>query len=61
MKIKSVYTYAFAFAVGLAAVAAQAADSYLPFTLASNDAGKIADKLEATKTALTSNGFVIAG
>ena len=61
MKIKSVYTYAFAFAVGLAAVAVQAADSYLPFTLASNDAGKIADKLEATKTALTSNGFVIAG
>jgi hypothetical protein len=62
MKIKSVYTYAFALAVGLAAMAAQAADeSYLPFALASNDAGKIADKLEATKTALTTNGFTIAG
>ena len=61
MKIKSVYTYAFAFAVGLSALAAQAADSYLPFALASNDAGKIADKLEATKTALTANGFTIAG
>lgn len=62
MNIKSVYTYAFALAVGLAAVAAQAADdSYLPFALASNDAGKIADKLDATKTALTTNGFTIAG
>lgn len=61
MKIKSVYTYALALAVGLAAMAAQAEDSYLPFALASNDAGKIADKLDATKTALTANGFTIAG
>lgn len=61
MNIKSVYTYALALAVGLAAVAAQAADSYLPFALASNDAGTIADKLDATKTALTNNGFTIAG
>lgn len=62
MKIKSAYTYAFALAVGLAAMAVQAADdSYLPFALASNDAGKIADKLEATKTALTTNGFTVAG
>ena len=61
MKIKSFYTYALACAVAMAAVAAQAEDSYLPFALASNDAGKIADKLEATKTALTANGFTIAG
>jgi hypothetical protein len=61
MNIKSLQKYAFALAVGVAAMAAQAADEMLPFALASNDAGKIADKLDATKTALTNNGFTIAG
>lgn len=61
MNIKSLYTYAFALAVGVAAMAAQAEDKHLPFALASNDAGKIADKLDATKQALQANGFEIAG
>jgi len=61
MKIKSLTTVAFAMLVGLAAATAQAAQTYLPFALASNDAGTIADKLEGTKKALTDNGFEIAG
>lgn len=60
MKIKSLATFAFAMLAGLAAVTAQA-QTYLPFALASNDAGSIADKLEGTKSALTANGFEIAG
>lgn len=40
---------------------AQAETTYKPFTLASNDSGKIADKLDATKKALQNNGFTIAG
>ena len=61
MNIKSVYTIILAAAIGLAASVAQAEETYLPFVLASNDAGKIVDKLAATKSALTSNGFEIAG
>ncbi len=61
MKIKSLTTIAFAMLVGLAAATAQAAEKYLPFALASNDAGTIADKLEGTKKALTDNGLEIAG
>ncbi|VAW69473.1 hypothetical protein MNBD_GAMMA09-1563 [hydrothermal vent metagenome] len=61
MKIKLLTNVAVAMLVGLAAVTAQAAQTYLPFALASNDAGTIADKLEATKSALTENGFEIAG
>lgn len=61
MNIKSAYTYAFALAIGLSAMAAQAADTMLPFALASNDAGTIAAKLDAAKTSLTSNGFTVAG
>lgn len=40
---------------------AQAETTYKPFALASNDTGKIADKLAATKKALQDNGFSIAG
>jgi len=47
--------------VGLAAATAQAAQTYLPFTLASNDAGTVTAKLDGTKKALTDNGFEIAG
>ena len=61
MNIKSVYSFMLAAAVGLAATAAQAAEKHLPFILASNDAGTIADKLDGTKKALTDNGFEIAG
>ncbi len=61
MKIKSITTVAFALLVGLATVTAQAAQKYLPFVLASNDASTIAEKLEGTKKALTDNGFEIAG
>ncbi|MDH5484156.1 MAG: hypothetical protein OEY43_02880 [Gammaproteobacteria bacterium] len=61
MNMKSIYTYTFALAIGLIASAAQAADKHLPFVLASNDAGTIADKLDATKQALQGNGFEIAG
>ena len=61
MNTKSVYAFILAAAVGLAASAAQAAEKHLPFVLASNDAGKIADKLDGTKKALQDNGFEIAG
>ncbi len=61
MKIKSLYSFTLALAVGIAATAAQAADTLLPFALASNDAGTVADKLEPTKKALQDNGFEIAG
>ena len=61
MKIKSLTTVVMAMVIGLAAATAQAADKYLPFVLASNDAGTVADKLDATKKALTDNGFQIAG
>ena len=61
MKIKSLTSVAFAMIVGLLATTAQATETYLPFALASNDAGKIADKLDDTKKALTDNGFEIAG
>lgn len=61
MNIKSIYSYALALALGLAAMTAQAADKYLPFALASNEAGSIAGKIEPVKAALTANGFQIAG
>jgi len=61
MNTKSVYAFILAAAVGLAASVAQAAEKHLPFVLASNDAGKIADKLDGTKKALQDNGFEIAG
>lgn len=61
MKLKSVYSYGLAFVLGVAAVAAQAAEEFLPFSLASNDAGSVADKIEPTKKALTDNGFTIVG
>ncbi len=61
MKIKSITAAAFALFVGLATATAQAAEKYLPFVLASNEAGTVADKLEGTKKALTDNGFEIAG
>lgn len=61
MNTKSVYAFILAAAVGLVASVAQAADKHLPFVLASNDAGKIADKLDSTKKALQANGFEIAG
>ncbi len=61
MNIKSLTTVAMVMLVSLAAATAQAAQTYLPFALASNDAGKIADKLDSTKKALTDNGFEIAG
>ena len=61
MNKKSLYSFIFALAIGLLATAAQAGKTYLPFVLASNDAGTIADKLEGTKSALESNGFEIAG
>jgi len=61
MKIKTFASIAAAFAISMAAQVAQAGATYLPFVLASNDAGSIADKLDATKSALTSNGFEIAG
>jgi len=48
-------------AVALSASVAQAADKYLPFSLGSETAGTIADKLEETKAALQANGFEIAG
>lgn len=61
MKIKSLTRIAMVMLFSMAAATAQAAEKLLPFALASNDAGSIADKLDATKTALTENGFDIAG
>ena len=61
MKIKSLTKIALAMLVGLAAATAQAAQTYLPFALASNDAGTIVAKLDSTKKSLTDNGFEIAG
>jgi len=61
MNIKSLTKIALAMLVGLAAATAQAAQTYLPFALASNDTGTVAAKLDGTKKALTDNGFEIAG
>lgn len=61
MKFKSVCSYGLALVVGLAAMTARAAETFLPFSLASNDSGSIAEKLDATKKSLTDNGFTIAG
>ena len=61
MKIKLLTQVAFAMLVGVVVSTAQAAQTYLPFSLASNDAGTIADKVEGTKSALSENGFEIAG
>ena len=61
MKIKLLTKIALAMLVGVAISTAQAAQALLPFALASNDAGTIADKVEGTKKALSENGFEIAG
>jgi len=61
MKIKLLTKVAFAMLVGVVVTTAQAAQTYLPFVLASNDAGTIADKVEGTKSALKENGFEVAG
>ena len=61
MNTKSIYAFLLAVAVALTASIAQAEQTYLPFVLASNDAGKITDKLDNTKKALQANGFEIAG
>ncbi len=61
MKIKLLTNFAFVMLVGAVISTAQAAETYLPFSLASNDSGTIADKVEATKKSLSDNGFEIAG
>ncbi len=61
MKIKLLAKIALAMLVSVVISSAQAAQTYLPFALASNDAGTIADKLDGTKKALSDNGFEIAG
>ena len=61
MKTKSVYAFILAATVGIAASVTQAAEKHLPFVLASNDAGAISSKVEATKSALQGSGFEIAG
>ena len=61
MKIKLLAKIALAMLVSVVITTAQAAQTYLPFALASNDPGTIADKVESTKAALTENGFEIAG
>ena len=61
MKIKLLTKIAFAMLVSVVITTAQAEQTFLPFSLASNDAGTIADKLDGTKKALTDNGFEIAG
>lgn len=59
--MKKMYTFVLALAVMMMAVSAQADKKYMPFSLASDDAGTIADKLAPTKKALEDNGFTIAG
>ncbi len=61
MKIKLLAKIALAMLVSVVITTAQAAQTYLPFALASNDPGTIADKVESTKAALSENGFEIAG
>ncbi len=61
MKIKLLTKIALAMLVGVVVTTAQAAQTYLPFALASNDTGTIAEKIEGTKKALLDNGFDIAG
>jgi len=61
MKIKLLAKIALAMLVSVVITTAQAAQTYLPFALASNDAGTIADKVESTKAALSENGFEVAG
>ncbi|MFW2374474.1 MAG: hypothetical protein ACN4GM_15210 [Gammaproteobacteria bacterium] len=60
MKTK-IFQSLFAVLAVFTVLTAQAATTYKPFALASNNSGKIADKLGATKKALQSNGFTIAG
>jgi len=47
--------------LSVASIAAQAAGEMLPFVLASNSGGEVADKIENVKKALQDNGFEIAG
>ena len=61
MKMKLLVKVAIVMLAGVVVTAAQAAQTYLPFALASNDAGTIADKVSGTKKALSDNGFEIAG
>ncbi len=61
MKIKLLTNFAFVMLVSAVVSTAQAAETYLPFSLASNDAGTIADKVEGTKKSLLDNGFEVAG
>ena len=61
MKMKLLTKVALAMLVGVVVTTAQAAQTYLPFALASNGAGTVADKIEATKKSLSDNGFEIAG
>lgn len=59
--MKKIYTLVLALTVMMMAVAAQADKKYMPFSLASDESGTIADKLEPTKKALQDNGFTIVG
>ncbi len=61
MKRKLLANVAVAMLISVAAVTVQAAQTYLPFALASNSAGSMADKIDGTKKALAENGFEIAG
>ena len=61
MKIKTFASFVMALAIGVAAQVAQAGTKNFPFILASEAPGTIADKLDATKKALTDNGFEIVG
>jgi len=61
MKKNLLTKFAFVMLVGAVISTVQAAETYLPFSLASNDVGTIADKIEGTKKSLTENGFEIAG
>jgi hypothetical protein len=50
-----------AITMGLASMAATAADEMKPFILASTSSGAVADKVDAVKSALTAKGFEVVG
>ncbi len=61
MNIKILQSLFLIFVVAMVTTSVKAAETYLPFVLGSNDAGSIADKLDATKASLAANGFEVVG
>jgi hypothetical protein len=59
--MKTISKWFAVFALGFLSAAAQADEVLKPFVLGSKGPGELAAKVDAAKSALTANGFVIAG